>query len=203
MTIVYLIKNMINGKMYIGQTSRTLERRWYEHCWHASRGESGVLYRAIRKYGKDAFWPMILITLESDEADVWEQKWIKLLKTTIRGYNVSIGGAAPFKGGKHTDEWRERHSRKMTGNGHPLFGKKQSFEAKQKISRTKLSQNRRGPKTHNYRQDIPASVVMLLYASGEPKRSISRLLEIDRNAINTRLRNNSKESTKDLQCESA
>jgi predicted GIY-YIG superfamily endonuclease len=32
MGIIYLIKNNVNGKLYIGQTDRTIKKRWYEHC---------------------------------------------------------------------------------------------------------------------------------------------------------------------------
>jgi predicted GIY-YIG superfamily endonuclease len=35
--IIYIIKNNINGKVYIGQTIQKLKDRWYRHC-----GKSGL-----------------------------------------------------------------------------------------------------------------------------------------------------------------
>lgn len=56
MALVYKITNKINGKIYIGETTRTLEQRWKEHCLHAKNYENGsLLYAAIRKYGEDNF----------------------------------------------------------------------------------------------------------------------------------------------------
>lgn len=49
---VYVHVNKINGKMYVGITSQTVEQRWrqgkgYKHCV--------FFYRAIEKYGWDGF----------------------------------------------------------------------------------------------------------------------------------------------------
>ena len=56
MALVYKITNKINGKIYIGETTRTLEQRWKEHCLHAKNYEYGsLLHAAIRKYGENNF----------------------------------------------------------------------------------------------------------------------------------------------------
>jgi hypothetical protein len=48
---IYLIRNLINGKGYVGQTTKTVTARFSEHRYEAGRGTEYVLYRAIRKYG--------------------------------------------------------------------------------------------------------------------------------------------------------
>jgi len=55
--LVYVVRNKNNGKIYIGVTSRIdIRRRWSEHISSAKRGaHNGAFYRAIRKYGKEAF----------------------------------------------------------------------------------------------------------------------------------------------------
>lgn len=49
--IIYKITNVINDKVYIGQTVRNLEERMAEHFRH----DNTVIDKALKKYGKDAF----------------------------------------------------------------------------------------------------------------------------------------------------
>lgn len=61
MALVYKITNKVNGKIYIGETTRTLEQRWKEHCEQANNYEYGsLLHAAIRKYGEDNFTKEII-----------------------------------------------------------------------------------------------------------------------------------------------
>lgn len=52
---IYKITNKINGKVYIGKTTKTVQERWKEHLRESrtERSENRPLYRAIRKYGVD------------------------------------------------------------------------------------------------------------------------------------------------------
>ena len=49
---VYKITNLINDRIYIGQTSLTIEARWY---YHARYDSCDYLHNAVRKYGPDNF----------------------------------------------------------------------------------------------------------------------------------------------------
>ena len=90
--IIYIHKNKINGKVYIGQTSDTLQRR--------SRGGQGYksctyFYNAIQEYGWKNFDHFILEeNLNSEEADIREQYWIEVFNSTDpeKGYNIAKGG---------------------------------------------------------------------------------------------------------------
>ena len=53
--IVYLIRNVVNEKLYIGFTSQYIDKRWKGHIWDSKRGLSRILCRAIRKYGAENF----------------------------------------------------------------------------------------------------------------------------------------------------
>lgn len=33
---IYLITNNVNGKQYVGQTTKTIEERWKRHCWQST-----------------------------------------------------------------------------------------------------------------------------------------------------------------------
>ena len=49
--LIYKITNTVNGKIYVGQTVRTLEERKWQHINTAKNGHKNHLYNAMRKYG--------------------------------------------------------------------------------------------------------------------------------------------------------
>lgn len=159
-TIIYLLTNTINGKQYVGQTSCGLNRRWSQHCWEAHRGSTKHLYKAIRKYGTDAFTVEILEQTTIDDVNARETYWIEQLKTLEHGYNLTRGGEG-VRGWSPSEETRakwsmcrkgrrlsvehrdkikefmssEKHpTRGMTGKNAPFYGKKHSIETRAKMS---------------------------------------------------------------------
>ena len=51
---VYLLTNQHTGEQYVGQTIKSVTRRWYAHCVSAQNPKFNVSHN-IAKYGKDAF----------------------------------------------------------------------------------------------------------------------------------------------------
>ena len=49
-----MIKNDLNDKLYIGQTTETLEQRFSRHCGYQLNDKTH-LHRAIKKYGWENF----------------------------------------------------------------------------------------------------------------------------------------------------
>jgi len=49
--VVYLIWNMVNGRRYVGQTTRRVEERFKEHA----SCKIMLVGKAIRKYGRENF----------------------------------------------------------------------------------------------------------------------------------------------------
>lgn len=90
-TGIYKIENLINHKVYIGQ-SINIFRRWKEHIKLCKNNKYGVLYNSMRKYGIENF--SFEIIKETKDLDYWEMFLIQLFKSTDRnyGYNVSCGG---------------------------------------------------------------------------------------------------------------
>ena len=87
---IYIHRNKINNKAYIGQTCQKPEDRW-------SRGYKGCSHfqSAIDKYGWDSFEHIIFETgLTQDEANKIEEMLIALFDTTNPsiGYNIRTGG---------------------------------------------------------------------------------------------------------------
>ena len=89
--IVYLVINKINGKRYIGVTTKPLRRRMVEHFSHAQkRHGNGAFYRAIRKYGRDAFEFSILAYCATGTEGL--QREMSLIAELQPEYNSTAGG---------------------------------------------------------------------------------------------------------------
>lgn len=92
---VYLLTNTVNGKQYVGQTTRGAKYRWRDHQHDAKRrGNKSVLGRAIRKYGATSFTITVLdFAYDPSELDAKEIHWISTKGTlSPNGYNVKPGG---------------------------------------------------------------------------------------------------------------
>lgn len=90
---VYVHTNKINGKKYVGVTSKENPN----HRWQDGRGykENSHFKQAINKYGWDSFEHTILFDgLTEREAKNKECEFIKLWNTQDRlfGYNMTAGG---------------------------------------------------------------------------------------------------------------
>lgn len=123
MYTIYMHRNKMNGKIYIGQTCQEpIEKRWgkdgknYKGCPY--------FYSAIQKYGWNNFEHIILEqNLTKEQANEREKFYIKNLDTCNRkfGYNIKIGGNnLDFETVKiiHNKRWskqeqREQQSQKM------------------------------------------------------------------------------------------
>lgn len=130
MYTVYQHKNKINGKIYIGITSRKPEERWGSDGRNYKT--SPHFYSAIQKYGWDNFEHNILFTnLSKEQACEKEQELIKYYNSMDRefGYNSTSGGEF-FVMNKET---KEKISNAMMGNKNGL-GHACSEEKKRKIS---------------------------------------------------------------------
>ena len=88
---IYQITNLINGKIYIGQTNN-VQKRWANH--RCNNDPNMVIARALRKYGVDNFkFEVLLRGLTPDEANQKEIEFIKEKNSLVPyGYNVATGG---------------------------------------------------------------------------------------------------------------
>ena len=130
---IYIHKNTINGKCYVGQTlQKNPKKRWnhgegYKH--------SPKLYNAILKYGfDDGFEHIILPTVYcyQDSLNAAEIAMILKLNSIKKGYNVMSGGSNGTPG----DETRKKLS-KAAKNRSPETRKKMSEARKNPSAETR------------------------------------------------------------------
>lgn len=145
--IVYLIRNRINGKVYVGKTAGRLAARWARHLYSARQGEHWHISCAIRKYGEQNFivFPLVENVRTRAELSEIERKFITAFGSTdpARGYNLTLGGDGP--------DWSPEQCRaisvRMAGNKNGI-GNKNALGNKMSLEwRSKWKGVRRSPAT--------------------------------------------------------
>jgi len=147
--IVYIISNLINDKVYIGQHQGTeLVRRWKQHIKAAQAGSGLVFHRAIRKYGIDSFSVAQLSTVSS-KIDLDEQEIFFIQKyqsaNPLYGYNMTHGGQTGGMHGKHQTEFQKQRAKEVQ-TGRLVSSdtrKKMSLAAQNRVCPESLRQKRR------------------------------------------------------------
>ena len=98
MGFIYKVTNKVNGKLYIGLTTLTIEKRLALHFAEAKANKDNrPFYNAIRKYGQDNFQIELIEEVDNELLAQREQFWIKELHTYVndkesKGYNATLGG---------------------------------------------------------------------------------------------------------------
>ena len=139
---IYMTKNNINGKLYIGQHTRTMNPKDIDDSWYLGSGDD--LHIAIAKYGEENFTREIIYECESkSELDYMEKVFINYYNAVKNEnfYNIAGGGQGvgsgenhPMYGKHHTAEAKRKISEAMSGENNPMYGKNHSDETKEKIS---------------------------------------------------------------------
>lgn len=113
--IIYKTTNLINNKIYIGQTTRTSILDYF--------GSGNYIKNAIKKYGKGNFTREILEgCINQEELDKKEKFWIAKLNPE---YNIDLGGIGA---GKMSEETKIKISKKLknkykNSKDNPMYGK--------------------------------------------------------------------------------
>lgn len=92
---IYKITNLVNNKVYVGQTKTCINLRFKNHCH--SNEPSMPINLALKKYGSENFTIEVLDIADNiDDLNAKEIYWIsKLNSLTPSGYNIRCGGDRP------------------------------------------------------------------------------------------------------------
>ena len=139
---IYKIKNIINGKQYVGCTIISLKKRFEGHAWRCLKTDINTKFcNSIKKYGVENF--QIELLEECNALNIYEREkhHINDLDTYKEGLNSTHGGEGCL-GYRHSKEIREKISKKLKdGKSHKgktyedLYGDK----AKEEKEKRKLS----------------------------------------------------------------
>ena len=136
---IYKATSITTGKVYIGQSCQTLEKRMSQHLYKATSDydPNNHFHNAIRKYGfQDFVFQIIEDDIMSNEIlDEREKYWINHYNSYYDGYNSTLGGesglrrddlviAALFHDGYTTKEICEMtgHNRSTIYNSYKVNG---------------------------------------------------------------------------------
>jgi group I intron endonuclease len=151
--IIYKSTNKITGKVYIGQTTKNLEKRIKGHVNESKKDKNRPFLSSINKYGVDNFvFEIIDFADNLNELNDKEIYWINFYNSVSpNGYNVTGGGQGDktigtkelsriiSEGLKNSEKWQKtKNSEEYKVKMKKFFigwnkGKKFSSEHKEKI----------------------------------------------------------------------
>jgi group I intron endonuclease len=119
--IIYKVTNLSNGKVYIGKTTLTLNKRKARHYASANRGSETNFHRALRVYSTECFrWEILSKANDETELNKLEVKYINEYNSYKNGYNMTEGGTGGFTYKKGTEMYeRIKHKLGKWKNGNP------------------------------------------------------------------------------------
>lgn len=165
---IYQIRNIDDGKCYIGQTRRSVKTRWDQHKNSVNlQKDIGVLQRALRCHGVEKFSFEIVCEVPNEDLDSREIQEIAERDTIVpNGYNLQKGGrdhemhettkqklseALKGKGMGRvlTEETKKKISEANKGDKCYLFGKVYTDEEKEQM----MNASRQAKKVNQYTLD--------------------------------------------------
>lgn len=134
---IYMTKNLVTGKLYIGLHRRTMNPEDIDDSWYLGSGT--YFMKALAKYGEDNFERTILHECENEESLLYMEKVYIAYYNAVDDemfYNIAKGG----RGGiKFTEEQKEhmRHPHRPMSD----IGRSHMSRTFSEATRKKLSEN--------------------------------------------------------------
>jgi group I intron endonuclease len=142
---IYQIKNILNDKVYVGQTTQhNVAIRWMEHIKSINSGRDSHLIRAFKKHGLENFAFSVISDTPNEQLDKAEiDEMSHKNSLSPNGYNIREGGS----GGKHSQESIDKIRASHTGKNH-------TDETKEKLRRINTGKKRTPESIERTRQAL-------------------------------------------------
>lgn len=134
--VMYEAVHLATSRRYVGVTRKGLPHRRARHLSDAKHGSKLKFHCALRKYGAGAFefrimgiFPTFADALEAERTEVEKSR---------PEFNTAPGGAAAFRGRKHSEKAKQRLREASTGSPGYWTGKKRYPETIEKMRRAAL-----------------------------------------------------------------
>lgn len=196
---IYKIENIVNGKVYIGQSSWLKKRIGVHICRLRDGTHDNIhLQRSWNKYGEKSFRFDIVEKCSIDKLDEREIYWICFFDSYNNGYNQTVGGGGN-RGYTYSDESKQKmrdHHADVSGENNPMYGKNikdYMTEEDYKKWRVAIAQNRPSTKGITKRKEsvIKQSQSLKEYykTHQHPLLGKKRSPEIVQRSVETRIKN--------------
>jgi len=158
---IYKITNLVNNKIYVGCTKKSLNERFDEHISRAkNKKHKSKLYNSIRKYGIENFLMESIESIETDFTNLlkMEIEYIKKYDSFNNGMNSTLGGEGNI-GYKHSDATKEKITNQLLEKSKKgidykkLYGDRYIEEKQKRSNKVKEYWNKLDKKERSKRSD--------------------------------------------------
>lgn len=186
--VIYKVTNLMNHKVYIGQTTQDFKKYKSKHIYcsrdNQIKNKNRAFYKALREYGPHKFkWEVLGECKGQEDLDITEIRCIDFYKSTMEvyGYNMVIGGRGVVgldQSEEEKDKLRDQIYEYYERGELHLFYKMYSSLEKGKHSKEKNAA---------YIQ-VDDNKIIELYKKGYTQYRIAEELEVSRAIIHSRLK---------------
>ena len=187
---IYMIRNVVNNRVYIGQTGQSFKRRYWMHLWKLNNNQHDniILQRAWNKYGQECFvFEVVEVVTDKTRLDSLETSYIQNYKKSGGSYNI-LDVASTRRGIPMSEKAKRLVGEK---NRVHMNGKKHSDETKRRMSLSRIGKEyTRIKKTNVLNEDIVVEVKRRLMF-GDNIKTVADTLGVTYGSVNGILSNDS------------